>query len=91
MNVNSFFRGSGQHRGNSAKHRMRLLVVILPDRGLLEKSADSARGRQLFDRQLNSYERVLDGAVHQDIAAAWALMKRLRSAVTQEKMQAAAS
>lgn len=65
--------------------------LILPDRGLLEKSADSARGRQLFDRQLNSYERVLDGAVHQDIAAAWALMKRLRSAVTQEKMQAAAS
>lgn len=65
--------------------------LILPDRGLLEKSADSARGRHLFDRQLNSYERVLDGAVHQDIAAAWALMKRLRSAVTQEKMQAAAS
>lgn len=63
--------------------------LILPDRGVLEKSADTARGKQLFDRQLNSYERVLDGTVHQDIAVAWALMKRLRSAVTQEKMQAA--
>lgn len=60
--------------------------LLLPDYGWLEKTANTTRGRQLFDRQLSSYENVLNGATHQEVAAAWKLMKRLRSAVTQEKM-----
>lgn len=63
--------------------------LLLPDYGWLENSADTARGRQLFDRQLSSYEGVLNGAAHQDLVAAWALMKRIRSAVTQERMKEA--
>ncbi len=61
--------------------------LLLPDHGWLEKSADTARGRQLFDRQLSSYGGVLNGATHQEIVDAWILMKRLRSAVTQERMK----
>lgn len=60
--------------------------LLLPDYGWLEKSADATRGRQLFDRQLSSYGNVLSGATHPEVAAAWDLMKRLRSAVTQERM-----
>ena len=50
---------------------------------------DMGRGRQLYDRQAGSYENVLDAANHPQIIAAWRLMKRLRSAVTQERMQGA--
>lgn len=65
--------------------------LLLPDYGWLEKSADTARGRQLFDQQLSSYGSVLNRATHQQIVAAWTLMNRLRSAVTQERMKKASS
>ncbi|MDZ4074510.1 MAG: hypothetical protein U1E04_07150 [Hylemonella sp.] len=63
--------------------------LLLPDYGWLEKSADTTRGRQLFDSQLRSYEKVLNAATNQEVVAAWGLMKRLRSAVTQERMNKA--
>jgi len=65
--------------------------LLLPAHGWLEKSADTARGRQLFDRQLGSYGSVLNDATHQEVVAAWGLMKRLRSAVTQERMMKASA
>ncbi|MFZ3221134.1 MAG: hypothetical protein WA174_13945 [Rhodoferax sp.] len=40
----------------------------------------------LFDSQWSSYVNVLDNTKNQQIAIAWALMKRIRSAVTQERM-----
>jgi len=63
--------------------------LLLPNYGWLEKAADTARGRQLFDRQLSRYETVLSGVVHSEVAAPWGMMKRLRSAVTQERMMRA--
>jgi hypothetical protein len=60
--------------------------LLLPDPGWLEKAADSARGRSLFDRQVSVYRDVLDRATHPEVAAAWGLMKGLQSAVTQERM-----
>lgn len=67
----------------------RLERLLLPDSIWLENAADSPRGRQLFDCQLRSYGNVLNGATHPEIAAGWGLMKRLRSAVTQERMMKA--
>lgn len=60
--------------------------LLLPNCAWLEKAADSPRGRQLFDQQLSSYGNALNDATRPEIAAAWGLMKRLRSAVTQERM-----
>lgn len=67
----------------------RLERVVLPAASWLEQAADTARGRQLFDSQVGQYERVLDAATHPEIMSAWTLMKRLRSAVTQERMRGA--
>lgn len=60
--------------------------LVLPGRSWLEAAANNPRGRQLFDRQVKQYQRVLDAAEHPEIASAWSLMKGLRSAVTQERM-----
>jgi hypothetical protein len=65
--------------------------LLLPNSDWLEKAADSARGRQLFDRQASHYEHLLNGVAHPELAAAWRLMKRLQSAVTQERMMSAPS
>jgi hypothetical protein len=64
----------------------RLERLVLPSSDWLEHAADTARGRQLFDSQLAQCERVLDHAKHPGISDAWRLMRRLRSAVTQERM-----
>lgn len=69
----------------------RLERLVLPDTAWLEEAADAPRGRQLFDTQVRSCAGVLEGAVHPQVAAAWALMKRLASAVTQERMLNAGS
>lgn len=63
--------------------------LLLPDTRWLEAAADTPRGRQLYDRQAGGYENVLNAAHHPQIIAAWRLMKLLRSAVTQERMQGA--
>lgn len=60
--------------------------LLLPDSGWLESAANSTRGRQLFDSQFSFYGSVLDDAKNQQVASAWRLMKRIRSAVTQERM-----
>jgi hypothetical protein len=64
----------------------RLERVILPPAKWLEQAANTAQGRQLFDSHLGQYERTLDLATHPEVVAAWGLMKRLRSAVAQERM-----
>ncbi len=64
----------------------RLERVVLPSKSWLERAADTPRGRQLFDSQVGQYARSLEAATHPEVVSAWALMKRLRSAVTQERM-----
>lgn len=64
----------------------RLERVILPSRAWLQQAANTPRGRQLFDSQFAAFGKVLDAAVHAEVIALWQLMKRLRSAVTQERM-----
>ena len=64
----------------------RLERVILPSHVWLQQAADTARGRQLFDSQVVPFGRVLDESVHLEVITLWQLMKRLRSAVTQERM-----
>ena len=64
----------------------RLERVVLPSRAWLQQAANTPRGRQLFDSQVASFGKVLDEAVHSEVIALWQLMKRLRSAVTQERM-----
>ena len=64
----------------------RLERVVLPSQAWLQQAANTPRGRQLFDSQVASFGKVLDEAVHADVIPLWRLMKRLRSAVTQERM-----
>lgn len=64
----------------------RLERVVLPSRAWLQQAANTPRGRQLYDRQVAAFGKVLDEAVHAEVIALWQLMKRLRSAVTQERM-----
>lgn len=64
----------------------RFQSLILPSQAWLEAAANNPRGRQLFDRQVKQYQRLLDATEQPEIASAWTLMKRLRSAVTQERM-----
>ncbi len=64
----------------------RLERVILPSHAWLQGAADTPRGRHLFDSQIASFGKVLDASVHSEVFALWQLMKRLRSAVTQERM-----
>lgn len=79
------FDPAGLAMANSLPAR-RLERVILPSQDWLQKAANTPRGRQLFDSQVKSFEKVLDRAVHAEVIALWQLMKRLRSAVTQERM-----
>lgn len=64
----------------------RLERIILPSRAWLQQAANTPRGRQLFDSQVAAFENVLNEAVHPEVIALWQLMKRMRSAVTQERM-----
>lgn len=79
------FDPAGLAMGNSLPTD-RLERLLLPNWEWLERAADTPHGRSLFDRQLNGYGSVLDSATHPEVVTAWSLMKRLRSAVTQEKM-----
>lgn len=64
----------------------RLERVVLPSRAWLQMASNTSRGRQLFDSQVSSFGRPLDQAAHPEVIALWQAMKRLRSAVTQERM-----
>ena len=48
----------------------------------------TALGRQLFEVQLQQYERILDATHHPVIRPAWRVMSGMGGAVTQEKMSA---
>lgn len=67
----------------------RLERLVLPAKSWLAREANSARGRQLFDSQVGQYRRILESARNPEIGEAWALMKGLQSAVTQERMASA--
>lgn len=67
----------------------RLEDLVLPDQAWLSKAADTARGRQLFADQVDIYSDLLDRSGHPSITRAWNLCRRLRSAVTQERMMGA--
>lgn len=82
------FDPAGLVMANALPHE-RFERLLLPDSNWLETAADSPRGRQLFDSQAGAYENVLDAARHPQVLTAWRLMKRLCSAVTQERMQGA--
>lgn len=82
------FDPAGLVMANALPHE-RFERLLLPDFSWLEVVADSPRGRQLFDSQTSAYGKVLDAASHIQITVAWRLMKRLCSAVTQERMQGA--
>jgi hypothetical protein len=64
----------------------RLERVVLPSHAWLQQAANTQRGRQLFDIQVAAFGQVLDAAVHAEVKELWGLMKRLQSAVTQERM-----
>jgi hypothetical protein len=64
----------------------RLESLLLPPQAWLEASMDSPRGRDLFATQVGQYGQLLDRCAHPEVATAWRLMKRERSAVTQERM-----
>lgn len=81
------FDPSGLAIANSLASRLEHLV--LPAQEWLQRESDTPRGRQLFDDQVAGCSKSLDASSHPEIAAAWRLMKRLRSAVTQERMQLA--
>lgn len=65
----------------------RLERIILPDQTWLRKAANTSRGRQLFDEQERGVRQGLEHAMHPQVRAAWAELKELRSAVTQERMR----
>ncbi len=66
----------------------RLEKIVLPSMSWLENALDTAHGRQLYDKQEGIYGKVLDVATGPGIASLWELMKRKRSAVSQERMHA---
>lgn len=64
----------------------RLERVVLPSQAWLHKASNTPRGRQLFDTQSAVFGRSLDQAEVPEIIALWQVLKRLQSAVTQERM-----
>lgn len=65
----------------------RLERICLPTQDWLTAAANTARGRELFDTQEAQYSATLDASSIPAVMRAWALMKRLRSGVTQERMR----
>jgi hypothetical protein len=65
----------------------RLEELWLPSSDWLTVAANTARGRELFDTQEGQYWATLDASSIPSVRRAWTLMKRLRSGVTQERMQ----
>jgi len=64
----------------------RLERVVLPSQDWLKKASNTPRGRQLFDTQSPVFGASLDRSEMPEIIALWQVLKRLQSAVTQERM-----
>ena len=65
----------------------RFTGFVLPQPEWLAAAADTAHGRQLYDRQLSSFSDALDNLTHPLIRERWVFMKSLASAVAQERMR----
>lgn len=65
----------------------RLEEILLPSADWIAVAANTARGRELFDAQETQYSATLNASSNPAVRRAWALMKRLRSGVTQERMR----
>lgn len=64
----------------------RLERVVLPSQAWLHKASNTPRGRQLFDIQSAVFGKSLDQSKIPEIIDLWQMLKRLKSAVTQERM-----
>lgn len=80
------FDPAGLAMANAMPHD-RLEQILLPSPSWLTVAANTARGRELFDVQETQYSATLDASSIPAVRQAWALMKRLRSGVTQERMR----
>lgn len=80
------FDPAGLAMANAMPHD-RLEKILLPSPSWLTVAANTARGRELFDVQETQYSATLDVSSIPAVRQAWALMKRLRSGVTQERMR----
>jgi hypothetical protein len=69
----------------------RLERVVLPDLDWLKQAANTPRGRQLFDAQLEAFGATLEQSLHPQIKSLWQVMTPTRGAVTQERMLGAAA
>lgn len=80
------FDPAGLAMANAMPHD-RFEEILLPSPGWLTAAANTARGRELFDAQEAQYSATLDASSIPAVRRAWALMKRVRSGVTQERMR----
>ena len=80
------FDPAGLAMANAMPHD-RLEEILLPSPNWLRFAANTTRGRELFDAQETQYSATLDASSIPAVRQAWALMKRLRSGVTQERMR----
>jgi hypothetical protein len=80
------FDPAGLAMANAMPHD-RLEKILLPSPNWLTVAANTARGRELFDVQETQYSATLDASSIPAVRQAWALMKRIRSGVTQERMR----
>lgn len=70
----------------SALPASRLERVVLPALDWLKRASNTPRGRQLFEAQATVFGKSLDQSNIPEIIALWKMLKRLQSAVTQERM-----
>lgn len=64
----------------------RLSSLVLPDPVKLKTLADTLRGRELYDQQLQQAQATLNACRHPAIEDAWLLLQLWRCGVTQERM-----
>jgi len=64
----------------------RLERVVLPSQEWLKTASNTQRGRQLFDTQSAVFGVSLDQSEIPEIITLWQVLKKLQSAVTQERM-----
>lgn len=82
------FDPQGLTLANALPHD-RLEKIVVPDLAVLAGLCDTVRGRQLFHDQVGGCQTQLNASQHQAVVPLWALMKRLRSGATQERMASA--
>lgn len=82
------FDPQGLTLANALPHD-RLEKIVVPDLAVLTGLCDTARGRELFHDQVGGCQTQLNASQHQAVVPLWALMKRLRSGATQERMASA--